>query len=344
MVFSRELTRRKWLASSGAISVALVLDRLSGSSAQATDAPLNVAIANTDGSATRILCDLMTRQHFFEDFSLQPKFNFILGAQQLLDSLTKGESDICMGSGVSAAVAAIAAGAPFRLLSGANQRVVQAIYSAKPEIETLKDLEGRRVGSGPKGALVHQIIFAAMQKAGADPGKVDFVNLGSSDTIFKAVAKGEIDAGTGEAQVYENQAKYGVHVLEHGVLWDELPDYTNQGSYASLDAIKTKREQLVRTLAAHARAYRFLQTPESHDPYGAATLSALGHADPVEVETQWSFYQKLKPFAVDLVLSEERIRYIQQLNVAMGLQKEVLPFDAVVDNSLAQEALPRLKS
>ena len=155
---------------------------------------------------------------------------------------------------------------------------MQAVYSAKPEIKTLKDLEGRKVGSGPKGALTHQIIFAAMQKAGADPTKVDFVNLGNSNTIFKAVAKGEIDAGTGEAEVYDNQAKYGVHALEHGVLWDELPDYTNQGTYASLDAIKTKREQLVRTLDAHAKAFRFLHTPQSRAPYAAATVRLTGDA------------------------------------------------------------------
>lgn len=339
------LTRRSWLAASAAAGGVLLSGGLKGGSpAQAADAPLDVTIANNDGSGTRILTELMKSQHYFEDFNLRPKFNFILGAQQLIDTLTTGESDICMGSGVSAVLAAIAKGAPLRLTSGANTRVVQAIFSAKPEIKTLKDLEGKRVGSGPKGALVHQIIFAAMQKEGADPSKVEFVNLGNSGTIFKAVAKGEVDAGTGEADVYENQAKYGVHVVEKGVLWEELPDYTNQGSYASVDAIKNKREKLVRTLAAHAKAYRFLHTPQSHDAYAAARASAMGHADPAETETQWGFYQRLKPFAVDLVLSEERVRYIQQLNVAMGLQKEVLPFSAVVDNSLAEAALPLLKA
>jgi ABC-type nitrate/sulfonate/bicarbonate transport system substrate-binding protein len=286
----------------------------------------------------------MLRQHYFDDFGLKPKFNFILGSQELIDTLTKGESDIVMGSGVSQVLAAIAKGAPLRLVAGANQRVVQAIFSAKPDIKTLKDLEGRRVGSGPKGALVHQLIFAAMLKEGADPTKVDFVNLGNSGTIFKAVAKGEVEAGTGEADVYENQAKYGVHVLEHGVLWEELADYTNQGSYTSLDAIKNKREKLVRTLAAHAKAYRFLHTAESHDAYATARASAMGNVDPAETETQWGFYQRLKPFAVDLVLSEERVNYIQKLNVAMGLQKDILPFSAVVDNSLAQDALPLLKA
>ena len=263
-----------------------------------------------------------------------------------MNSLTSGKADVCMGSGVSNVIAAIAGGAPLRLLAGANLRVVQAIFSKRPEIRTLKDLEGRRVGSGPKGQLVHQIIFAAMLKQGADPNKVDFVNLGNSGTIFKAVAKGEIDAGTGEANVYDSQAKYGVHVLEHGALWEELPDYINQASYASLDAIKTKREILIRTLAAHAKAYRFVQTPQSHDAYAAARIAATaGPVDPAETETQWSFYQRLKPFAVNLVLNEGQVRYIQQLNVTMGLQKAVMPSrEPSSIASLAKEALTRQKT
>ena len=330
------LTRRAWLAASAAAGVTAGL-------ARAAEAPLDVAIANQDGTGTHILTELMLDQHYFDQFGLRPKFNFLLGSQLIIDSLTSGRSDLCMGSGCNAVIAAIAEGAPLRLLAGANQRIVQAIFSAKPEIRTLKDLEGRRVGSGPKGQLVHQIIVAAMLKQGADPSKVEFVNLGASATIFKAVAKGEIDAGTGEADVYENQARYGVHVLEHGVLWDELPNYSQQASYASLAAIKARREPLVRTLAAHAKAYRFLQTPASHDAYLKARAAGLpGPVDPAESETQWSFYQRLKPFAVNLVLTEPQVRYIQELNVAMGLQKQVRPYDAIVDSSLAREALKRL--
>ena len=312
--------------------------------AWAADAPVDVTIANQDGSGTHIVTEMMLGQHTFDEFALRPRFNYLLGAPLIIESLTSGRSDICVASGANGVIAAIANGAPLRLLAGANQRIVQAIFSAKPEIRTLKDLEGRRVGSGPPGQLLHQIIVAAMLKAGADPGKVEFVNLGASATVFKSVAKGEIDAGPGEADVYENQAKYGVHALEHGVLWDELPNYAQQASYASLDAIKARREPLVRTLAAHAKAYRFLHTPASHDAYAAARKRALGEVDPAETETQWRFYQRLKPFAENLVLTEPQVRYIQQLNVTMGLQKAVQPYNAIVDSSLAREAIGRLKT
>lgn len=339
---SGEQTRRRWLATVG--GALLSAGVCGGRAAQAAAAPLGVTITNQDGSGTHILTAFMLRQRYFDEFGLRPQFNFLLNSQQIIDSLVSRRSDVCMGSGVSAVIAAIAAGAPLRLLAGANQRVVQAIYSAKPEIRTLKDLEGRRVGSGPKGQLVHQLISAGMLKEGADPTKVEFVNIGNSGTIFKAVVKGEVDAGTGEADVYDSQAKYGVHVLEHGALWEELPEYLNQASYTSLQAIQDRREPLVRTLAAHCRAYRFLHTPQSQGAYAAARAEALGEVDPAETQTQWSFYQRLKPYAVDLVLDERRIRYIQELNVTMGLQKQVLPYEAVVDSSIARAALGLLRA
>lgn len=38
------------------------------------------------------------------------------------------------------------------------------------------------------------------------------------------------------------------------------------------------------------------------------------------------------------MLTPERINYLQQLNVALGIQKAVLPLDRVADMSLARDA------
>ena len=337
MALSAHLTRRAFVAASASAAA------LGGVAARAAGAPLDVNIVNTDGSGERVMEALVQRQHYFEELGLKPKIDFVFGNQKILDALLGGRSDVCMGSGVSNVITQIAAGAPLRLLAGANQRVVQAIFSAKPDIRTMKDLEGKRVGSGPKGQLVHELTAAAMIKAGADPAKVEFVNLGNSGTIFEAVVKGEIDAGTGEEYVFDNQAKYGVHALKGGVLWDELPDYINQASYASLDAIKTKKDALARTLAAHAKAYRFLQTPASKAAYAAARAEAMGQVDASETKTQWDFYQRFKPYATGLLLTEKQVRSIQQVNMALGFQKTILPYEAVVDSSVAKAALGLLK-
>ena len=68
----------------------------------------------------------------------------------------------------------------------------------------------------------------------------------------------------------------------------------------------------------------------------AVTGSATGGA---EGATEWEFIQKHKPYASDLLLSEERVRYMQEINLGLGLQKRMLPYEQVADMTLAQDAL-----
>jgi hypothetical protein len=130
-----------------------------------------------------------------------------------------------------------------------------------------------------------------------------------------------------------------VHGLADGKFWEGLPEYTNQASYASERSIRERRDVIVRTLAAYARLYRFISSPQSRDTYLAARAAALGKDEPAEALAQWSFFQKHKSFAVDLVLSEERVRYMQELNISLGVQKMLMPYEHVADMSLARDAL-----
>lgn len=118
--------------------------------------------------------------------------------------------------------------------------------------------------------------------------------------------------------MFEHQAHYGVHALEGGVLWEELPDFPNQASFATLAAISDKGDALVRTLAAHALLYRCLQDPASWADYAAAWAAALPESSLDEGRIQWQFNQRHRPFADDLLLPEASLGYLQALNVAMG--------------------------
>jgi hypothetical protein len=45
---------------------------------------------------------------------------------------------------------------------------------------------------------------------------------------------------------------------------------------------------------------------------------------------------------VDLTLSPERLRYMQELNIRFKVQKQTLPFERVADMSVAADALKLL--
>ena len=62
-------------------------------------------------------------------------------------------------------------------------------------------------------------------------------------------------------------------------------------------------------------------------------------ADAEDAVDEWKFFQQYRTLATDLVIDPQRIRFLQDLNVLLGVQKSEMPFDQVADMSLARDAL-----
>jgi ABC-type nitrate/sulfonate/bicarbonate transport system substrate-binding protein len=304
-----------------------------------TAALSEVHIVDAGGSHELVTVELMRRQGYLEQMGIHARKSYVTNGADAVELLRTGQGDVAMQVGFGPALVAIEQGVPLRVIAAANLLTVHALYSMHPGIRRLQDLPRRTVGVGKLGALTHQLVHAALRKQGVDPSTVRFVSIGNSATIFRALLAGEVEAGFGETEVFEHQAQYGVHALEGGVLWQELPEFPNQASFATATALREKRDALVRTLAAHLLLYRFLQHPDSWKAYAAAWVAARPDSNLAEARVQWLFYQRHRPFAEDLRLPEAQVQYLQELNLNMNLQRRVLPFDSVTDMSLAREAL-----
>lgn len=307
-----------------------------------TSGRARVRIVNTAATFAATLQQLMKERRYLEEQGLQPTFLTVNDGSQIIGALLSGEADICTASGFSQVLPAIARGGDLELLAGSELLLLHLVFSCRPEIRTLKDLEGRTVGTGAVGALLHSIMIAILRKNDVDTAKVKFVNIGSSADVFRAVAAKVVDAGPAELDFEGDAARYGVHALSDGNFWDGLPEYTNQASYAAQVTVRERREILVRTLAAYGKLYRYISSPQSQHAYVAARTAALGKDEHEEALREWTFFQTHQSFALDLQLSQERVRYMQALNVALGVQQSMLPYDRVADMSLAREALLRI--
>jgi ABC-type nitrate/sulfonate/bicarbonate transport system substrate-binding protein len=309
--------------------------------AQAPTAALKpVRIVNAGGSTSLALQELINRQGYLKEFGVTAEFTDVADTAKIIASVVSGDQDICMFAGFGQALPAIEKGARLKVLGGAWMLAPVSLFSVKPDVRKLEDLAGRTVGTGSIGSVLHVVVVALLQKRGIDPAKVNFVNVGTTTDILKAVAAGTVDAGTVNVDAYEQKDKLGIHPIVD--LWKELPEFPFQGSFASDNAIKDKRDALVRTLAAHARLYRFISAPGSKDAYVSAYVAANnGSAD--AGAKQWQFIQDSQCYAVNLVIPQKSIRTMQDLNVQMKMQKAVLPNDQVADMSLAEDALKLLK-
>lgn len=298
-----------------------------------------VGIVLTNGISGFVVQELARQLGYLQARHVQSKQLVVSDGSKCVAALVSGAAEISFGSGFNQVPPAIANGARLKIVAGALNLCPLAMFSAKPDVSRVTDLAGKTIGIGPLGAVVHQTTVILLKKKGVDVNTVQFRNVGSAVDIFKAVVAGTVDAGFADVDVFDQQQKYGVHALSDGLLWKEIPEYTNQATYASEEAISRDRESLVRMLAAICKVYRFISSPGSRSDYLRAWRKVSQQADPTQAITQWNWIQQNHPYDTNLVLSDERIDFVQRMNVEFGTQKKVLPVAQLADMSLARDAL-----
>lgn len=332
-------TRRKVLAAGATIAganLAVRRARAQGKSLQ------TINIVNAAGNLTAVLEEMMLQQGFLEKFGLTTKPVYVADGTKIMGSLIAGEMDLCPLAGFSQVFPAVEKGAKLKMVNGSVVLGQQTVFSARPDIKTIKDLKGKTIGVGSLGAQLHQVMVALLLKNGVDPADVTFANIGSSADVFKAISVKVVDAGPGQIDFIPQIDKFGVHIVEGGDMWTNLSEYPFQGGFTTDRVIGEKRDMLVRALAAYASLFRFLCGPSSKDAWFAARRKALNGKDAefdAGSQFQWDFIQKAQPFALDLILSEARLDYVQDLNVRLGIQKVKVPYGQVADMSIARDAL-----
>ena len=336
---SEPLSRRRLLHEATGAAVAGLT---SAGPAVAAPPSGRIKIANAAGSLNQTMAALMKQQRFMEWFKLDPEMMQVSDGSKILGGVVSGTVDASTMSGFGQVFPAVERGAPLKILAGGALVPSLAMYTGKPYVKSLKDLEGRIVGVGSVGALVHQLSVALLRKKGVDVSKIRFVNVGSSADVFRAVSAGTVDAGPASASLIADAARYKARLIPGGNMSVELAEYTYQGAWTSDRKIATQRDLIVRTLAAYAKLYRFVHRPDAKHAFIAARRSVFPNAPQSDHEAEWAYVQAYKPFAVNLVLSSERLRYMQALNVSFKVQKSILPFERVADMTLARDALKLL--
>ena len=332
------MNRRNFTAAAGAAGLAAALPGVAG----AAFAPATVNVINTGSNDSYALQALIKQQHYLEQFNVTADTLNVSDGIKLTASVVTGASDIGILTGFAQVFPAIENGAPLKLVGCAERQPDFVVITGNPSVKTLKDLEGKSVGTGAIGALVYAVMAAMFRKAGVDLDKVTFVNIGSSTDVFKAVAAKKVDAGPCQHDFAKVAAQYNCRVIADAV--QVVPQFTNQGSFTTDRAIAEKRDALVRTLAAYGRAYRYIDDPHSKANYVKAYVDGVGPGSAEAGADRWDWLQSVQGYEKDIALSADRINYMQQLNVALGIQKAVLPLERVSDMSLARDAVKLLKA
>lgn len=185
----------------------------------------------------------------------------------VLTALAARELDIGMIGGPPT-TAGLSRGLPVEIIAfegviGKSERLI-----ARPEIRTMKDLEGKRVAYTP-GTSTHYALNAAFKAYNVDVSRVKLISLGAADMVA-AWKRGDIDAGyVWSPFTFQMEADKGNELLttknlqEHGYfVWN---NYLVRKEFA---------ERYPSTVVAFLKAYNDYVKAYRADPAGISRIIA----------------------------------------------------------------------
>lgn len=276
---------------------------------------------------------------FFQEYGIDIDVKGVNGGNQVIAAMQSGDVDFADQS-PSTMLTVAAKDGSLKAISGSRPGLTY-YFVVNKQINSLKDLEGSSVGIGAVRALIDQVTRAILKKANVDANKVTFASIGSNSDIYKAVVAGKIGGGMGDLVPPATVEQDGIKILLE--VWKEFPSMYRAAFWVTPKTIAEKGDVLVRMLAAYAKTYRYLTTPESKDLYLKVATEVLA-ARPEQAQFQFDFLQKNPGvIARNLELPEDAIMVAQQLNVEAGNMEKTVPFEQVTDLSLQKKALALLK-
>jgi NitT/TauT family transport system substrate-binding protein len=146
-----------------------------------------------------------------------------------------------------AAIEAIRAGQPIKIVCAGVESVADILWIAKPDspMSSIKDIIGKKIGYTSPGSVTNMLILMAMKAQGIDASKVTLVPAGGIGANLTAVLSGAIDAGmTGEPLWSQEKSKV------KPVFWtkDVLPPNMTQTVGIVTDDFATTHPEKIRAI------------------------------------------------------------------------------------------------
>ena len=190
---------------------------------------------------------------FFKDENLEPVL-IQMRSQVTVPALMSGDVDYTLSFGNI--LAGAMQGMPFKILAVLTDKPLHHIV-ARPEIKTIADLRGKRIGTQRLGGSDHLAAEAILQAKGLELKDVQFVTLGADEPVrVEILKKGLVDAVCISPPGPNRMAREGFNVL--GGPKDLKIGSPISGVAATDSRIKTNRDEMKKVLRSILRGLRFM--------------------------------------------------------------------------------------
>lgn len=286
------------------------------------------------GSWTTLPYIVAKEKGFFEKEGLKVQLITFRGTNLMLTALLTGDLDYA--TILPFLTGAAARGLPVRILAAVTKSSSYFMV-ARPEIESLKGLRGKKIGINSFGSSADYAAYAAVSRSGMDPNK-DLTILaigGGTPERMAAVVSGSVDATVITSPAEYAAEKQGLRVIMSAQELGQLVRIPITGIGATQKKMEKDPDEIVRLLRALRLSTMYLlQNPE----YSHALFQRVMRVDATAADRLFKLYRdqynpdlSLPDTIVEDLLAVGTFRLKEKAKNALGSQ-------AVRDWSFAEKA------
>jgi ABC-type nitrate/sulfonate/bicarbonate transport system substrate-binding protein len=252
-------------------------------------------------------------------------------------AMLAGNVDVGMVPG-AVAIIGVSKSSPARIIY-VNTPKFEASMVARPNVPTMADLKGKRIGIQEPGGFADINSRAVLRAAKIDPKDVSFVSIATEDV--PALVADQVDTGIlhVEQEMFAKSKVPGIHAIAR--MWELQPKTLYLAAAATDKTIKEKPAQLTAFVKANMEATRLMYTDKAK--VIPILVKHTGYPQKV-VEEAFDFLVKECIWDANTGLGAERFDFTAELmtkvgNIAAGKTPK---HEDVMHASFAKDALKEL--
>lgn len=292
-----------------------------------------VIISYSSRSYAFLPAQIAVAKGFFKDENIEPLL-IQMRSQVTVPALLSGEVHYTLSFGNI--IGSAMAGLPFKILGVLTDKPLHSLV-ARPEIKTIAELRGKRIGSQRIGGSDQLAAEAILQAKGVDPKDVQFITLGGDEPVrVEMLRKNLVDAICTVPPGPVRLAREGYNLLGG-------PKDLKIGSPISAVAVtdtrlKTHREETKKVLRAVLRGLRTMH--ERRDDTIAIMSKWLSQSADVARD---SYDSILPSFSLDGSTVDKTYEFAIESRKATVRSDKPIPLSQVRDLALLREVQKDLR-
>jgi NitT/TauT family transport system substrate-binding protein len=275
--------------------------------------------------------EIAVRKGFYRDVGLDAEIIYQAGDIPAFRTLLGGLVDVVEIAPANP-MAAVEKGAKVKVVASFMPGVPHMLFG-KGDIKAPKDLLGRVVAVTEPGTFPYLLTANVLRKHNLDPTKVQYLTVGGEADRFRAMLIGRADAAPAAIE-FQEHLKPGYHVILSFL--EELPQWIRYTFVTSEKVLQERPGDLTKALIAHARGIRYAIT---HKEETVALMAELAKVDRKSVDWVFDWYVKKRLMNPNGNISHENLKWMQELNMGLGRQTRVLPYDQVATDEFQRKVI-----